>query len=92
MNADTVDQLDDRDLAILGFEQQWWKFQGAKDHAIRERFDMTSVRYYQILNVLIDRPAALVADPMLVKRLRRLRAARAAQRTSPARGYAGDLG
>ncbi|HEX2290239.1 MAG TPA: DUF3263 domain-containing protein, partial [Pseudonocardiaceae bacterium] len=43
---------------------------------IRELFDMSATRYYQILNGLIDRQDALVADPMLIKRLRRLRAGR----------------
>nr|MBA2477365.1 DUF3263 domain-containing protein [Sporichthyaceae bacterium] len=40
-------------------------------------------RYYQVLNALIDRPEALAYDPMLIKRLRRLRATR--QRTRAAR-------
>ena len=43
---------------------------------------MSSTRYYQVLNSLIDNPAALAADPMLVKRLRRLRAARQRQRSA----------
>ncbi|VXC49855.1 DUF3263 domain-containing protein [Nocardioides sp. AX2bis] len=68
------------ELAILAFERQWWKFQGAKETAVREVFDMSLTRYYQVLNTLIDRPAALRADALTVGRLRRLRAARAAQR------------
>lgn len=71
---------------MLAFERQWWKYAGAKEQAIRELFDMSATRYYQALNSLIDRPAALAADPMLVKRLRRLRSgrqrARAARRLS----------
>ena len=75
--------LSERDHDILGFERQWWKYAGAKEQAIRERFDLSATRYYQVLNQLIDDPKALVADPMLVKRLRRLRATR--QRTRSAR-------
>ena len=76
------DQLDRRDREILAFERQWWKYAGAKEQAIRELFDMSATRYYQVLNALIDTPAALAADPMLVKRLRRLRASRQRQRSA----------
>jgi hypothetical protein len=65
-----------REAEMLAFERQWWKFAGAKDQAIRELFDMSATRYYQVLNTLIDRPEALAQDPMLVKRLRRTREAR----------------
>jgi hypothetical protein len=71
-----------RDREILAFERQWWKYAGAKEQAIRELFDMSATRYYQVLNNLIDTPAALAADPMLVKRLRRLRASRQRQRSA----------
>ncbi len=81
-DSDQVDGLDRRDREILAFERQWWKYAGAKEQAIRELFDMSSTRYYQVLNSLIDNPAALAADPMLVKRLRRLRAARQRQRSA----------
>jgi hypothetical protein len=76
-------ELTEREREILEFERQWWKYAGAKETAIRESFDMSATRYYQVLNALIDRPEALVADPMLVKRLRRLRTTR--QRTRSAR-------
>ena len=74
--------LTEREAAILAFERQWWKYAGAKEQAIRELFDMSATRYYQVLNALIDRPEALAADPMLVKRLRRLRAARQRARSA----------
>lgn len=74
--------LSDRDREILEFERHWWKYAGAKESEIREKFDMSSVRYYQVLNWLIDQPAALEADPMLVRRLRRLREQRQAQRSA----------
>jgi uncharacterized protein DUF3263 len=75
-------QLSERDQEILTFERQWWKYAGAKEQAIRELFDMSATRYYQVLNALIDRPEALVHDPMLVKRLRRLRSTRQRARSA----------
>ena len=74
--------LSERDQAILAFERQWWKFAGMKEQAIREQFEMSATRYYQVLNALIDRPEAIVFDPMLVKRLRRLRSARQRARSA----------
>jgi hypothetical protein len=71
-----------RDREILAFERQWWKYAGVKEQAIRELFDMSATRYYQVLNTLIDNPAALESDPMLVKRLRRLRTTRQRQRSA----------
>ena len=80
--ANAADGLTRRDREILAFERQWWKYAGAKEQAIRELFDMSTTRYYQVLNALIDTPAAMAADPMLVKRLRRLRASRQRQRSA----------
>lgn len=77
-----VAELSERDREVLAFERQWWKYQGAKEQSIRELFDMSATRYYQVLNALIDSPAALAADPMLVKRLRRMRASRQRARTA----------
>src|SRR5262245_38634349 len=77
------EELSDRDQQILTFERQWWKYAGAKEQAIRDQFAMSATRYYQVLNALIDRPAALGFDPLLVKRLRRLRSSR--QRARAAR-------
>jgi hypothetical protein len=74
--------LAEREQAILAFERQWWKYAGAKEQAIRDLFDMSGTRYYQVLNALIDRPEAMSFDPMLVKRLRRLRAARQRARSA----------
>ncbi len=74
--------LDERAQRILAFERQWWKYAGAKEQAIRELFDMSATRYYQVLNALIDEPSALAYDPMLVKRLRRLRASRQRARSA----------
>jgi len=68
--------LSERDERILAFERQWWKFAGSKEDAVREKFGMSATEYYQVLNALIDSEPALAHDPMLVKRLRRMRASR----------------
>lgn len=71
-----------REHEMLTFERQWWRRPGAKETAIRDRFGLPPTRYYQVLNALVDQPAALEADPLLVRRLRRLRAARGQRRSS----------
>jgi hypothetical protein len=72
--------LTDRELQILDFEGKSWKHAGAKEQAIRDTFGLSSTRYYQILNGLLDNPAALEHDPVLIGRLRRLRSTRARTR------------
>ncbi|MFD4368560.1 DUF3263 domain-containing protein [Rhodococcus sp. NPDC058521] len=81
------DGLTRREHDILSFERQWWKYAGAKEEAIKELFDMSATRYYQVLNALVDRPESLAADPMLVKRLRRLRASRQKARAARRLGF-----
>jgi hypothetical protein len=68
--------LDERARQMLAFERQWWKHAGAKEQAIRDTFGLSATRYYQVLNALLEDPAALAHDPVLVRRLRRLRASR----------------
>ncbi|WP_433283598.1 DUF3263 domain-containing protein [Micromonospora sp. CA-244673] len=75
-----TDGLTERERQILAFEQQWWKHAGAKEQAIRDTFGLSATRYYQLLNALLDQPAALAAEPVLVGRLRRLRSSRARNR------------
>ena len=82
-------ELTVREREILAFERQWWKYAGAKEQAVRELFDMSGTRYYQLLNALIDRPEALAHDPMLVKRLRRMRQTRQRARTARRPGMHG---
>ena len=74
--APHVPALSERDGDILTFERQWWRYAGAKEDAVRDLFSMSATQYYQVLNGLIDTEAALAHDPMLVKRLRRMRSAR----------------
>lgn len=80
--ADAPEGLTERDRQIIDFERQWWKYAGAKEQAIKDLFDMSATRYYQLLNQLIDSPEALEHDPMLVKRLRRMRAQRQKSRSA----------
>ena len=79
-------ELSERDLAIVAFEKRWWKHAGAKEEAIRVTFGLSAARYYQLVNALIDVPAALVAEPQLVYRLREARRARTVARASRAFG------
>lgn len=71
-----------RERDVLAFERHWWRYAGAKEAAIREQFGLSATRYYQVLNAVIDRPEALAADPLLVRRLRRMRATRQRQRSA----------
>jgi hypothetical protein len=72
--------LTERDEQILAFERKWWKHAGSKEQAVRDTFGLSATRYYQLLNGLLDNPAALAHDPVLVARLRRLRSTRARTR------------
>ncbi|HPT96006.1 MAG TPA: DUF3263 domain-containing protein [Microbacteriaceae bacterium] len=77
-----MSMLDDRDRAILDFERGWQQHVGAKEEAIRAELGLTPTRYYQLLGRVIDNGDALAYDPMLVKRLRRMRDVREAARRS----------
>ena len=78
--------LNDRDRAILQFEAEWRRHAGAKEEAIRSELSMTPARYYQLLGRLIDTTEAQQHDPMLVKRLRRIRDDRQRARLARAAG------
>lgn len=74
--------LSEIERAVLNFEKQWWQYPGTKEKSIREEFALSPTRYYQLLNEVIDKPDALIADPLLVRRLRRLRAGRQKARSA----------
>ena len=65
--------LTQRDKAILDFERSWWNESGPKETLIRERFELSAAHYYQILNELLESHEAYEYDPLVVRRLRRLR-------------------
>ena len=79
--------LTELETQILEFERTWWRHAGAKESSIKELFNLTPPAYYQMLNNLIDREAALMAQPLLVKRLLRLRDQRTASRSSTKLGF-----
>jgi hypothetical protein len=65
--------LSERDRAILDFERGWWTEPGPKELAIRAKFDLSPGRYYQVLAELLDSGDAEAYDPLVIRRLRRLR-------------------
>ncbi|MFJ7159239.1 DUF3263 domain-containing protein [Streptomyces sp. NPDC101118] len=68
--------LSEREAAVLAYEGRSWPGPGAKERAIREGLGISPVRYYQLLNALLDDPRALAHAPGTVNRLRRIREAR----------------
>jgi hypothetical protein len=82
----TPGALDERSRALLDFERESWKLAMPKERAIRERFGFSPARYHQLLNRVLERPEALAYDPMLVRRLLRVRDVRRRRRV------AGQLG
>lgn len=87
MSVNLTRPLSKRDTAILAFERTRWKYAGAKATAMQARFGMSETRYYQVLNAIIDQPAALEVDAMTVRRLRRLRDERKRQRSARRLGF-----
>ena len=75
-------QLDERSRAILDFEREAWMLSMPKERAIRERFGFLAARYHQLLNRVLEQPEAVTYDPMLVRRLRRVREVRRRRRTA----------
>lgn len=82
LQAPAPTDLPDREQRILRFERQWSRHAGAKEEAIRAEFDLPAARYYQLLNAALDLPEAILFDPMLVRRLQRLRDARTTARSA----------
>ncbi|NKV84335.1 DUF3263 domain-containing protein [Rhodococcus hoagii] len=72
---------------MLSFERQCWEVRGGQGRGHQGTLRDVGHRYYQVLNALVDRPEALAADPMLVKRLRRLRASRQKARAARRLGF-----
>ncbi|MEU3254444.1 DUF3263 domain-containing protein [Streptomyces sp. NPDC006997] len=74
------EQLGSRERDVLALERRGFSGPGAKERAIREELGMAPVRYYQLLNALLDDPRAVEHDPLTVNRLRRVREARRGER------------
>ena len=73
-------QLEERERAVLALERRGFTTPGAKERAIREELGLAPVRYYQLLNALLDDERALAHDPVTVNRLRRVREQRRSER------------
>jgi hypothetical protein len=84
--------LSERQQAILDFEASWWQHDDSRDALIRARFACSAEDYYQELNQLLDHPAALSVDPLVVRRLRRHRDRRRRARLDGAGGRTGEQG
>ncbi|WP_208292684.1 DUF3263 domain-containing protein [Naumannella halotolerans] len=83
-------ELSDRDRDLLDFEREWWSFASSKEEGIRTKFGMSATRYYQVLNSLLNTAEAEAYDPLLVKRLRRLRDSRQRARSARRLGFDPD--
>lgn len=81
--------LTERDRAILALEAAWPRHSGWKEETIRAKLGLSPARYYQLLARLIDTEQALEHDPLLVRRLRRIRDARIGQRTARVTRFTG---
>lgn len=75
-----TDPLTEQQQQILAMERRWWKLGGSKDTAVRDELGLSPVRYNQLLLALLEHPAAVQAEPILVRRLQRIASARAQQR------------
>lgn len=73
--------LTDLKHELLDFAGLWWRYAGAQEQAIRDRFGLSATNYWQKVNALLDRPEAMAYAPVTVKRLQRLRDERQAARS-----------
>ena len=87
LNDASSSGLSELELKMLEFERTWWRHAGSKESSIKELFNLTPPAYYQLLNNLIDKDAAALAEPLLVNRLRRLRQSRNSGRSSTKLGF-----
>jgi hypothetical protein len=72
--------LSDTERQMLDLENTTWRYPGAKDAVIRERFNTSPTIYFGRLSALLRRPEALAYAPTTVNRLRRLEERRRAAR------------
>lgn len=70
MNTEPLNELE---LAVLAIEEEPWQHQGVKEQAIRDRLNLSSTSYYQVLNILLEDQRAVEHSPVVVNRLLRIR-------------------
>ncbi|MGO4957213.1 DUF3263 domain-containing protein [Luteococcus sp. Sow4_B9] len=79
----TPSGLDQLELAVLDFAaSRPATARSVREQEVRDLFGISLPRYHQLLNQVIDEPAALQRHPLLVKRLQRLRGQRAQARSA----------
>jgi hypothetical protein len=73
-----VRELSAEERAVIDFERTWWTAQShrTKQESVRTELGLSPTRYYAVLESLVDSPAALAYDPLLIRRMRRRRAER----------------
>lgn len=74
--------LTDEALAMLRLAGQYWRNGSAKDQAVRDRFGISPTRFHQRINALLPNPAAMAAEPLIVRRLQRIADARRRMKTT----------
>ena len=65
--------LSERHAAMLDFERSWWNHDEPREQVIRARFQCSPEEYHAELTQVLDDPASLDHDPLVVRRLKRLR-------------------
>ena len=65
--------LSERHAAMIDFERSWWNNSRPRDQVIRARFQCSPEEYHAELTAVLDDPAAMDHDPLVVRRLKRLR-------------------
>jgi len=74
--AQRIEGLTERQRELLDFERTWWQFDEHRDDLIRARFGCEPDEYYAELNRVLELPAAMAHDPLVVRRFRRRRVRR----------------
>lgn len=71
--AQRMEGLTERQRELLDFERTWWQFDEHRDDLIRARFGCEPDEYYAELNRVLELPAAMAHDPLVVRRFHRRR-------------------
>jgi hypothetical protein len=83
--------LSERHAAMLDFERSWWNADQPRDQEVRARFQCSPEEYHAELTAVLEDPAAMDHDPLVVRRLKRLRLrARKARQGGVASAGAGE--
>lgn len=79
---------------VLAFERRWYIYAGNKTTAMEQRFGVTVEEYEARLSEILEDPAALAFDRILVTRIKRLRMHRSrikrGERVDSSIGYKAD--